>query len=756
MTLPRRFPSLSAPIAAGLLAAALLLAGAPRARAQVVTASIPTSVGPFAIAVNPVTNMVYVVGNTNNVVTVINGSTNQKTTVNVGVDPESIDIDTSTNKIFVADRAGSSVTEIDGATNATTTIALHGTPASLAVDSVTHKVWVPIDTFNGSYSYGAVELIDEATGSVTDIDKGLLPAPLEITINQTNNTIYVADLVRYAITTTVIDGTDNSFENQSDATGPIAIDTVTNKVFVGNLEDGLIEIDGPTGFYSTVADGSASFSAVAINQATHTVYGAGSDLTVFDETTAKVSELTVNSTASASLAVDEVTNKVYETGYTTPGVLDIVDGPTNDVTTLSIPSFVFAMALNPNTGLLYLVSNDAAGTVTVVDVNAGSAAPAFTVQPMSQTLNSGSLLALSAVATPGSSPAFQWSLNGAPLSDGAGVSGSATSTLYVSNVSAASAGSYTCTISNARGTATSGPAVLTVVSGAGPGHLVNLSCRAFVGLDGFQQQSDLIAGFVIGGQGSESVVLRGVGPGLSSYGVIGSAPSLSLSLFDTAATPDLITSDSAWQVPPTAPAGPWAGKVTPVDATAADFQAVGAFALAAGSADTAVKVTLPTGAYTSVIAAPAGPYVALAEVYDADPAGAGTALANLSARAYVGSGSNTMVAGFVISGSTSQTILIRASGPALTAFGVSNVIPQPGLTLFNSSQVAITSNAGWLGSTEIAQVAASVGAFPWNNPSSADSALLITLPPGNYTAQVTGAPGSTSGGTGLVEVYAIP
>jgi hypothetical protein len=267
-------------------------------------------------------------------------------------------------------------------------------------------------------------------------------------------------------------------------------------------------------------------------------------------------------------------------------------------------------------------------------------------------------------------------------------------------------------------------------------------------------QSDLIAGFVIGGHGSKSVVLRGVGPGLGTFGLADTAPSLTLSLFDT--VPNLITSDTAWQSPPTVPAGRWAGEAAPVDATAADFQAVGAFALAAGSADTAVKVTLPAGAYTSVLVSPLEPYIALAEVYDDDAPGSGSVLQNLSARAFVGSGANAAVAGFVIVGSTSQTILIRASGPSLAAFGVPYPLPQTALTLFNSSQDVITSNIGWQGNPEIAQVAASVGAFAWTDPTSADSALLITLPPGSYTAQMTPAPGATSAGTGLVEVYAIP
>jgi hypothetical protein len=309
MTLTHRISFHAKLITAGMLAAVLLSSGA---RAQVVTGSVTTAADPYAIAVNPVTNMIYVASITKNVVTVINGATNQTATVNVGAAPVAIDIDTSTNKVFVANQQGSSVTEIDGATNATTTIALNGTPESIAVNSKTHQIWAPIDTYHGSFSYGAVELIDEASGSVTDIDKGLLPAPLEITINPVTDQIYVADLVRYAITTTVIDGSDNSFENQSDATGPIAIDTALDNVFVANLEDGLIEIAGVTGFYSTAADGSTVFGAVAVNQTTHTVYAAGgAGLVVFDEATGVVTQPVVTVTDNTAIAIDEATNRIF-------------------------------------------------------------------------------------------------------------------------------------------------------------------------------------------------------------------------------------------------------------------------------------------------------------------------------------------------------------------------------------------------------------------------------------------------------------
>jgi hypothetical protein len=114
-------------------------------------------------------------------------------------------------------------------------------------------------------------------------------------------------------------------------------------------------------------------------------------------------------------------------------------------------------------------------------------------------------------------------------------------------------------------------------------------------------------------------------------------------------------------------------------------------------------------------------------------------------------------AGFVIAGPTAKTVLIRASGPTLgMAFSVPGTLSDPALTLNNvttATTVVVASNTAWDGDPQIATTASQVGAFPWG-PSSLDSAILITLPPGNYTAGVAGASGDT--GVSLVEVYEVP
>ena len=104
-----------------------------------------------------------------------------------------------------------------------------------------------------------------------------------------------------------------------------------------------------------------------------------------------------------------------------------------------------------------------------------------------------------------------------------------------------------------------------------------------------------------------------------------------------------------------------------------------------------------------------------------------------------------------------MTVLIRASGPAIAAapFSVPGTISDPQLVLQNQGTGAVlASNSSWGGDAEISTTAAAVGAFQWTSSASHDSALLITLPPGNYTAAVSGTSGDA--GVALLEVYEVP
>jgi hypothetical protein len=149
-----------------------------------------------------------------------------------------------------------------------------------------------------------------------------------------------------------------------------------------------------------------------------------------------------------------------------------------------------------------------------------------------------------------------------------------------------------------------------------------------------------------------------------------------------------------------------------------------------------------------------GTGVVLLEAYDADAPGAQTAdFVNVSVRGFAGAGANVLTVGFVIEGSSSMTVLIRAIGSTLAEFSVGGPLADPQLTVFDSNQGVVGFNQGWGGSTELQAVFNEVSAFPLP-ATSKDSAIVVALPPGAYTAQVSSASGST--GIALLKVYVLP
>ncbi len=336
----------------------------------------------------------------------------------------------------------------------------------------------------------------------------------------------------------------------------------------------------------------------------------------------------------------------------------------------------------------------------------------------------------------GTGDTYQWFFDGVPIPG-------ASDSLYVlTDATAFNSGDYTCLVANAAGSAFTAPATLSVVDTFDPGRLVNLSTRANVGTGANQ----MIAGYVVGGQGTsgtQPVLVRASGPALAQFGLSGVLPDPQLTLNGPSG---VVAADSGWNGNPQ---------------VASTATAVGAFNwTSTSSLDSALVESLPEGPYTAQVTGASGDTgVALVEVYDATPSGsyapAFPRLVNISARVQVGAGGNVLIAGFVIGGTTSKTVLIRGSGPALAAFGLSGTLPDPQLQLFQSNadgtSTPLQSNTGWAGDPQIASVAASVGAFPWGTSATPDSAILVTLPPGAYTAEISGASGDT--GIALVEVY---
>jgi hypothetical protein len=132
---------------------------------------------------------------------------------------------------------------------------------------------------------------------------------------------------------------------------------------------------------------------------------------------------------------------------------------------------------------------------------------------------------------------------------------------------------------------------------------------------------------------------------------------------------------------------------------------------------------------------------------------------SFSSRAFVGTGDNILIGGFYVSGSTSATVLVQAIGPSLAAapYSVTGTLQHPALAIHqtqNGQDVVLYSNTGWGSSQVLANAAASVYANPVLTAGSGDSELLVTLPPGGYTAEVSGADGGT--GVALCGIYQLP
>lgn len=388
------------------------------------------------------------------------------------------------------------------------------------------------------------------------------------------------------------------------------------------------------------------------------------------------------------------------------------------------------------------IAVDAAGVLYLADTNnnvirkciftPGNANPGitFTAQPQPATVALGDSVILNGAAG-GEAWFYAWYKDGVPIPGATGT------TLVLENTTAADAGNYTLLSGNTVGTLMSSPAAVNFVATGDPGRLLNLSVRSTEGTGA----QTLITGFVLDGttQGAtESLLVRGVGPGLAQFGVSGVLNDPALTVFSGS---QAIVSDDNW-----------GGGAT----LAQDFASVGAFTLAPTSPDAALAYGFAPGPYTAQVTGNGGSTgIALAEVYDLSPAfeAGASQLVNLSARTQVGTGANILIAGFVIGGSTSKTVLIRAAGPALTQFGVSGVRESPQLKVFSGNTV-VAANTGWdYSNSVIRDLFFDVGAFVFNIGSS-DSAVALTLAPGAYTAQVSGVGGTT--GVALVEIYVVP
>ncbi len=263
--------------------------------------------------------------------------------------------------------------------------------------------------------------------------------------------------------------------------------------------------------------------------------------------------------------------------------------------------------------------------------------------------------------------------------------------------------------------------------------LTNISVRSSAG----SGADTLIVGFTIGGAGSKQMLLRGVGPTLTTFGLTGVVTDPELRLFNSAGA--AITSNDNWDS---------ADSITLVG------DSVGAFRLPANSRDAALLLDLAAGSYSAHLVANSGQGIALVEGYDTGTGTPTAQISNISTRSVAGTGAAVLTIGFGISGDTPKTVLIRAVGPTLAGFGVTGALANPQLRLFSTRGNELGYNDDWFTTAGWAPAFTSVGAFSLGNTTTRDAVLLVNLPPGSYTAQASGV-GNTSG-VALIEVYDVP
>jgi hypothetical protein len=312
-----------------------------------------------------------------------------------------------------------------------------------------------------------------------------------------------------------------------------------------------------------------------------------------------------------------------------------------------------------------------------------------------------------------------------------------------------------------------GQGIGTIVNddGVPPERLANISTRSRV-LTG---DDVMIGGFIIDGSTPKRVLVRSRGPSMAGapFFVPGTLANPVVQIFSG---PTIIGQNDNWQDSPNCPGFVCEGAAEIVN-TGFDpcTPNPGQDVLPPSCAlEAAILITLPPGAYTAIVTgADDRTGLALVEVFEAD-ASVVSELGNISTRGFVQSGDNVMIGGLIIDGSAPATVLLRARGPSMSGapFFVPGTLANPVLQLF-SGQTVIAQNDNWTDAPSCgglvcggAKQIAATGFNPCQpNPGQStsppgcaqESAILITLPAGAYTAVVSGVAGGA--GVGLVEVF---
>ncbi|MEY2880221.1 MAG: hypothetical protein RLZZ15_2601, partial [Verrucomicrobiota bacterium] len=360
-------------------------------------------------------------------------------------------------------------------------------------------------------------------------------------------------------------------------------------------------------------------------------------------------------------------------------------------------------------------------------------APTFTRQPTAQTVLAGTSVTLTAAAAGNPPPTYQW------FRDGVALPGATGATLTLAAPVTADAGTYRVVATNGAGFLASADITLTVVPVTS--RVVNFSVLADIA-----RSEPLTVGFTLSG-GPKNVLIRGLGPTLAAVGVPNALVDPQMTLFRHAGTGTVaLLANNDWYT---------AGNKATLLATTTRLGGLPFVADPSRDCAALILLNLDGGYSVQISPTDAAGGLALLELYDADN-GTLSRLANISVLSPVGPG-RILTAGFVISGSGRRTVLVRAIGPGLRAFGVVGAHGDPQLTLFRQGTppLPVAGNNDWGGANRATILAATagVGGFALADGSK-DAVVLVDLDPGAYSAQATAADGSS--GLVLIEIYEIP
>lgn len=258
-----------------------------------------------------------------------------------------------------------------------------------------------------------------------------------------------------------------------------------------------------------------------------------------------------------------------------------------------------------------------------------------------------------------------------------------------------------------------------------PGKATNLATRVFVDTG----DKVAIAGFIVTGDVSKKVLLRGMGPSLSASNVPTPLANPTLTLFDDAG--NTITANDDWM-------------------KSADAAEIANSGLAPkNDNESAIIANLAPGHYTLMLAGKdGGTGNGLVEVYDMASSNSST-LANVSTRGFVGAGDNVMIGGIIVGNGDLPIVVVRAIGPTLATVGVAEPLLDPTLELHDQDGTVLAFNDNWKDGQPQPVIAAQLA--PSDNR---ESVIVAFTPPGNYTAVVRGKGDTT--GVALVEAYRLP